>query len=171
MSKLTILKYPDPFLTKPRPETAAVREITDEISTLISDMGETMFSEQGRGLAARQIGKDLDIIVVDQKFMGGGIIVHMINPIITDQSDIKTVSREGCLSIPGFFGEVERFEWVKVEYMDKTGDKKILVASGDLSNIVQHEIDHLHGTLFIDRMNDKQKKKLKGLLKRGNTNK
>ena len=169
MSKLEILKFPDAFLLGRHldPDYHLVKSITPEIKQLVSDMEETLDYHKGEGLAARQVGSDYDIVIITERLVGIAARpplkkrkIVMINPSITDKSEKMQKSREGCLSLPGVFGNVQRHEWVKVEYTELDGSNKIMIASGQLANVIQHEIDHLHGIFFIDNMSKKDKKKL-----------
>mgnify|MGYP000091069725 CR=1 FL=1 len=134
----------DPILRKVSRE---VTEINDRIKTLLEDMVETMYEYDGVGLAAPQVGILRRVVVID---VGEGPI-KMINPEILEQ-DGENVDAEGCLSIPNRSGNVKRPERVKVKYLDENGEEKILEGTGLLARAICHEIDHLNGTLFIDKM-------------------
>ena len=134
----------DPILRKVSRE---VTEINDRIKTLLEDMVETMYEYDGVGLAAPQVGILRRVVVID---VGEGPI-KMINPEILEQ-DGENVDAEGCLSIPNRSGTVKRPERVKVKYLDENGEEKILEGTGLLAREICHEIDHLNGTLFIDKM-------------------
>jgi peptide deformylase len=128
-----------------RVETTPVAEITDELQQLIDDMYETMHAAQGIGLAAPQVGRSerLTVIEVD------GERVVAINPQIVEESGSDR-AEEGCLSIPEIYGEVDRSARVIVEATDRDGKRFSIEADGLLGRCLQHEIDHLHGKLFID---------------------
>ncbi|MDD4601424.1 MAG: peptide deformylase, partial [Negativicutes bacterium] len=98
------------------------------------------------GLAAPQIGMPLRVVVID---IGDGLI-ELINPVITEKEGCEK-NTEGCLSIPGIFGEVERYEKVTVEALNQNGKKVIITGTGFLARAIQHELDHLEGVLFIER--------------------
>jgi peptide deformylase len=136
----------DPVLRKKARE---VREITPTITKLLDDMAETMYDAQGVGLAAPQIGISKRLVVIDVQDEKG--LLKLINPKITVRSGRETAI-EGCLSFPGIAGEVERAAEVTVEALDETGNKISFVAEGLLARACQHEIDHLDGVLFVDRV-------------------
>ena len=133
----------DPILRKVCRE---VPEITDRIKVLLDDMGETMYSADGVGLAAPQVGILKRIIVVDPHDEETGL-VKLVNPEIIE-SDGEQIGVEGCLSIPNFNATVKRPEHVKVKYLDENGEEKIWDAHGFPAVILSHEIDHLNGVLF-----------------------
>lgn len=138
-----IVRYGSKVLTE---QTQEVAEITDEIRDMINHMYEVMVESNGVGLSANQIGKPLRMFVYD-----AGEGQHaLINPKILKRSGSQ-VGNEGCLSIPGLFGDVDRSETVIVQGLDETGKKVKITAEGFLAKIFQHEIDHLDGKLFIDR--------------------
>ncbi|WP_425448975.1 peptide deformylase [Dethiothermospora halolimnae] len=136
----------DPILRK---KSREITEVTDRIRTLIEDMKETMYKEDGVGLAAPQVGILKKIIVID---VGEGPVV-LINPEIIEQEG-EYVDQEGCLSIPGKSGKVKRPEKVKVKYMDMEGNEKTIEGTQLFARALCHEIDHLNGVLFVDRVID-----------------
>jgi len=140
-----IKKYPDPVLRKKAEE---VKEITPEIKTLIEDMKETMINGDGAGLAAPQVGILKRIIIVDA---GKGPLAF-INPEIIRKSKETQVIEEGCLSFPGLFLKIKRAREVEIEAESEKGEKIRLKANGIFPAIFQHEVDHLDGILFIDRI-------------------
>ncbi len=144
--KLKIIKFPNPFL---RRKAKAVKKVTPEIVKLIDDMIETMHAAPGVGLAAPQVHKSVQVIVVDA---GSGPLA-LVNPKILEQSGCQ-VYTEGCLCLPGVEAPVERASHVKVRALDRAGDEFTLTADGYLATILQHEIDHLEGMVFIDRVKD-----------------
>lgn len=124
-----------------------VTEITPSILTLLDDMAETMYGADGVGLAAPQVGILKRIIVID---VGDGI-VELINPEILEESG-EQVGTEGCLSVPGILGEVSRPNYIKVKALDRNG-KEIIVEDTELmARALCHEIDHLNGVLFTERV-------------------
>ncbi|AOM41104.1 peptide deformylase [Xenorhabdus hominickii] len=145
MAILDILTIPDKRL---RQKCVDVTDF-DKVQTLIDDMFETMYStDNGIGLAAPQIGRKEAVLIIDLSSNRDQPMV-LVNPKIVEK-ERRVVNQEGCLSIPGYYADVERFEKVKVEAFDRNG-KPITVESGDfLSIVMQHEIDHLHGIIFID---------------------
>ena len=145
MAVLGVRRYGDPVL---RRKAKPVGEITPEIQSAIDDMVETMFDQVGIGLAAPQVGIALRLVVVDDGKRGTRALV---NPSIVERRGTM-VGEEGCLSLPGIFGEVERSEWIRVQATDRDGAPTTLEARGMLARVIQHEIDHLDGILFIDRL-------------------
>ena len=126
----------------------AVQELTDELVGLLDDMYETMLAHDGVGIAAPQIGKNLQIAVVE---VDENDRFDLINPQIIESKG-KTIFVEGCLSIPHVFGTVERAEEITVRYFDREGDEMEVTAYGYLARAIQHEIDHLNGILFTDKV-------------------
>ena len=166
MARLSVRLYGDPILrTVAEPVTA----VTPDIKTIIADMTETMWHQVGVGLAAPQVGVSLRILVMDDGKRGTRAL---INPTITERRG-SVREEEGCLSLPGIFAEVERSKWLRVSALDGDGAPITLEADGLQAKIVQHEIDHLDGVLFIDRltpvMRDRIKKRIHkdGLTKDG----
>jgi peptide deformylase len=135
----------DPIL---RQDTKPVAAVTDEIRRLIDDMFATMHAAKGIGLAAPQVGRIERIAVVDVE--GGKQPLALVNPEIVSVSAGKDKSEEGCLSIPDVFGDVERPTGAVVQALDRDGRAIEVDATGLLARCLQHEIDHLHGKLFID---------------------
>ncbi len=143
MSVLDIRRAGDPVLkTKAQP----VAKVTKTVRQLLDNMVLTMREADGVGLAAPQVGVSLRVIVVD---VGDGLI-ELINPELTETEGCET-STEGCLSVPGYYGEVERFAQVTVTGLDRKGNLQKISCDGLLARAMQHEIDHLEGVLFIER--------------------
>jgi peptide deformylase len=140
---------PDPVL---RQVAEPVAEVTDAVRQLMDDMVDTMREEHGLGLAAPQIGLSTRVIVMDcsDEDDADPVIWKMANPEIIEASDDLVSMEEGCLSIPGYRGEVTRPASVTVRYLDVDGIQQDMQATGLLAACVQHEIDHLNGRLFID---------------------
>jgi peptide deformylase len=130
-----------------RKKSESLSLIDKKISKLIKDMEKAMKEEKGVGLAAPQVGVNKRIIIV---FMDGKSVIPMINPEIIDYSKETEFGEEGCLSLPGKWGQVERYRQILVQYKDEKGDKRVLRLEGFNARIVQHEIDHLDGILFTD---------------------
>lgn len=150
MAILDIITYPDPFLkTKTRP----VKDVDDTIRKLIDDMAETMYAAPGIGLAATQVGVSHRILVYDisPPEIEDGLQV-LINPEIVEQGGAQLSEGEGCLSVPDFRADVNRYEWVRVTALDREGRPFTIEDSGLHAIVLQHEIDHLDGVLFIDRI-------------------
>lgn len=131
-----------------------VTKFNDNLVKLLENMADTMYDAEGVGLAAPQIGIGKRVIVLD---VGEGLI-EMINPEIIEKNGVDC-DVEGCLSIPGVIGSVERAETVRVKGFDRHGEEIICEASGLLARAFQHEIDHLDGILFVDKAIDIQTKK------------
>ncbi|MFN2601670.1 MAG: peptide deformylase [Gemmatimonadaceae bacterium] len=142
MSILDIRVLGDPVLRK---ETEIVEDVNDDIRKLIDDMFETMYAAEGIGLAAPQIGRTERITVMDVE----GAKFALVNPEIIDrQGSVR--GEEGCLSIPDVFGEVERSNTVTVRAQNERGEEIEIIGNELLARCLQHEIDHLHGKLFLD---------------------
>ena len=124
-----------------------VERVDKGIRNLLDDMAETMYQNDGVGLAAPQVGEKIRVVVIDCQDDHG--LIELINPIIKFREG-EAVDTEGCLSIPDIFGEVKRSVKVKVEFMNRRGKKQTLTATGLLARCIQHELDHLEGQLFID---------------------
>jgi peptide deformylase len=150
MSILDILTYPDPLLKEPARQ---VVKVDDRLQQIIEDIAETMYQAPGVGLAATQTGVDACIIVFDPEADAQNRDFQvLVNPTITETRGKVISENEGCLSVPDFRSDVPRFDRVVVEGLDRYGNPCKIDASGLLSTILQHEIDHLNGILFIDRI-------------------
>ena len=149
MAVLTICTYPDPVL---RRKTECVKIIDKGVQRLIDDMVNTMYDAPGVGLAANQVGRSLSLIVVDiqREECEYGLIV-LINPELVSARGEMTFE-EGCLSVPDYFASVTRHEEIVVSGLDRDGKQIQITASGLLAIALQHEMDHLEGKLFIDRI-------------------
>ena len=155
MSKRNIIIEPDPILRK---KSDSLEKVDDELRSLMDDMLETMYSAPGIGLAAVQIGILKRIIVIDvSKEDQKKEPLFLVNPKITFKSQKISTYEEGCLSLPGYFAEIERPAECHVEYIGYDGKNKNLKAEGILSTCIQHEIDHLNGILFIDYLSKLKK--------------
>lgn len=171
MAKLEILTYPDPRLAK---KSEPVTKFGPELKGLVSDMLETMYHAPGIGLAAPQINVHKQIVVIDVDYDS----TDDDPPVFTDQNprvfinakivakDGNILFKEGCLSVPGEYEEVERAERVTVEYQDVNGEKQRLEADGILAVAIQHELDHLDGRLFIDRLSFVKSRSIKRKIKK-----
>jgi peptide deformylase len=148
MALLQIVTYPEKSLSLP---SDRVDTIDDEIRQLIEDMGETMFHESGIGLAAPQVGVNKRILVYDAR-VEDPKIAALINPEIIQASGSQLSENEGCLSVVDFRADVKRYEQVTVRALDMDGNPVEFEAHGLMAVIMQHEIDHLDGILFIDRI-------------------
>ena len=146
----------DPIL---RTKAEPVADITAEVRTLITDMFETMYAEDGVGLAAPQVGIGQRVIVVDPRDESVEPFA-LVNPQIQRASDDTEKGEEGCLSLPGLKEMVERPMTVTVTGLSDAGEPVTIEAEGLLARILQHEIDHLDGILFIDRVSPLKRKML-----------
>ena len=150
MGVLTIRRLGDTILNE---QAASVGKIDREIKRLLDDMALTMHHAKGVGLAAPQVGHSLRIIIVN----GKEGLIELINPSIIAAEGCNC-NVEGCLSIPGLFGEVERYTKVTVEGYNRDGKKITIYGQDLLARALQHEIDHLEGILFIERVKEVQKR-------------
>ncbi len=150
MAVLPIRKLPDPVL---RAKAGEVTEVTDELQRLIDDMAETMYAAPGIGLAANQVGVLHRLIVFDVSHREGGPrdLQVILNPCIT-AGEGEFIREEGCLSVADFSAEVKRHARVKVKGLDREGKPLEITGEGLLAVVIQHEVDHLDGILFIDRI-------------------
>ncbi len=166
MAVREIKKYPDPVL---RRKTASVGAIDEDICRLIDDMVETMHAAPGVGLAANQVGVPLQVAVIDigshEEEGEKHSLVVLINPEIVSQEG-AVVAEEGCLSVPDFTEKVKRAARVKVRARDRAGKTFELEADGLMAKALQHEIDHLNGILFIDRLSPIKKSIFRRKLKK-----
>lgn len=161
MAILNILHYPDERLHKiARP----VENVTDAIRQLIDDMAETMYQAPGIGLAATQVDVHQRVIVVDINEDKKGLIA-LINPKIISANG-KTLFEEGCLSVPGVYEEVERAEQIVIEALDRNGATIRLEADGLLAICIQHEMDHLDGKVFVERLSRLKQTRILSRLKK-----
>lgn len=172
MALLPILAYPDPRL---RTIAAPVAAVDDTIKTLIDDMFETMYHANGIGLAATQVDRHVQLIVMDLARDGEEPAPQVfINPVVTPLTDELKPYQEGCLSVPEVYDDVERPSRVHIDALDRDGKAFSIDADGLLAVCIQHEMDHLNGKLFVDylstlkqsRARDKVKKALKAREKR-----
>jgi len=164
MAKLEVLTYPHEIL---KAVAKRVDAYNDDLKTLADNMLETMYVAPGVGLAAPQVGQSIRLIVVDTRpsddeghYISENMTeleknatypIVMVNPVIkSKKGQIKW--EEGCLSVPGYTEEVERAEWIEVEYQDTLGKKHKMQADSLLGVCIQHEIDHLDGKVFIERL-------------------
>lgn len=149
MAILEIRTYPDPVLTK---KAESVEKFDKALRRLLDDMAETMYAAPGVGLAAPQIGVSLRAIVVDASpRVEGAELIKLINPVITCEEG-QLVCEEGCLSVPGFAVELTRAAKICVEGFDEYGKPVNIETNTFLAAVLQHEIDHLDGVLFIDHL-------------------
>ena len=150
MAVLPILKHPDPVL---RRKAKRVSHVDESLNRLIDDMIETMYQASGAGLAAPQVGVSLKIAVIgipDEE------VIVLVNPELVKKSGERVVI-EGCLSVPGYRGEIKRAEKVTVKALDRNGKAFRIKADDLLAEVLEHEIDHLNGILYIDHLESPEK--------------
>ena len=158
MSILKILIFPDQRL---RTVAKPVLEVDETIKKLVSNMQETMYTGNGIGLSATQVNVHKRIIVIDTSDEKDSPLV-LINPEIeVINPEERTVYEEGCLSVPGFYEEVERASKIKVIAKDREGKKQIIEAKGLLSVTIQHEMDHLEGKIFVDYLSNLKRQRIR----------
>jgi len=160
-----ILTYPNPILRK---KSKDVEVFDENLHILLDDMNDTMIEAGGVGLAAIQIGIDLNVLIINlpvedesSEFFTQQIqenLIEAINPVITHK-DGEQVFNEGCLSIPGYHAEVQRAEHIVVEYFNRDGQKQIVEAEDFLAVAWQHEMEHLSGHVFIENLSYLKRKK------------
>lgn len=161
MAILEVLSFPDERL---RTVAKPVENVDAEIKQLVADMFETMKDENGIGLAATQVNRHVQVVVMDVTEEQNEPRVF-INPKITKKDGV-TISEEGCLSVPGNYAKVERAETITVEALDAEGNAYSLDADGLLAICIQHELDHLKGKLFIDYLSPLKRQRIKKKLEK-----
>lgn len=181
MALLEILKFPDPRLRK---KCAPVDKVTPELQQFAKDMLETMYANRGIGLAAAQVNRQVRLVVIDTRKpsddeaelryeLGGESELEkavqqpliLFNPVIKKKEG-KTTYDEGCLSIPTYYETVERARYVEVEALNENGEKIVIKTDGLLAICIQHEIDHLDGKLFVDRLSPIKSARVKAKIKK-----
>lgn len=175
---LEILKYPDARLRK---KGVTVSEVTPELKKLAEDMVETMYASNGIGLAAPQVGQSIRLLVIDTRPRDeeGNIDTSSMTeleraieqPLVIFNPEIfvtreKTTYEEGCLSVPGFYETVERSLYIEAKYIDIKGEERVLKTDGLLAICLQHEMDHLEGKLFIDRLSFLKSNRIKSRIQK-----
>ncbi len=164
MTILEIFTYPNKFLSQP---TKPVEDIDDKLQQLIDDMANTMYQAPGIGLAAIQVGHDKSLLVYDISPRDGKRSLQiLINPRIISSEGTTISEDEGCLSVPDFKTNVKRSEFILVEGLDRDGKPLRFDAEGLLAIVLQHEIDHLNGILFIDRISSLKRELYKRRIKK-----
>lgn len=154
-----IVVYPDKRLKQRSKE---VEKFDKELHTLLDDMNETMMAKNGVGLAAIQVGVPIRALIINIPDEEGNQkqenLIEVINPRILETKG-KIKYTEGCLSVPEYYDEVERAEWVKIEFFNRFGEKQVVETDGLLAVAFQHETDHLNGHLFIEKLSFLKRKK------------
>ena len=160
MALLDILEYPD---TRLRTVAKPVTEVNDEVRKIVDNMLETMYHAQGVGLAATQVDIHQQIVVMDMSEKGDAPLV-LINPSYEGIGENKSELQEGCLSVPGFYELLDRFDKVRLSALNRDGEEYTIELNGLAAVCVQHELDHLKGKLFVDALSrmkqDRIRKKL-----------
>ena len=155
MTQRKIIIEPDTILRK---KSDPLEKVDNELRKLMDDMLETMYAAPGIGLAAVQIGVLKRVVVIDiSKEKEEKSPIFLINPEIVYKSKKTSIYEEGCLSLPGYFAEIERPAECQIEYLDYDGKKKEMKVDGLLATCIQHEVDHLNGVLFIDYLSKLKK--------------
>jgi peptide deformylase len=178
LSLLKVYTYPEEVLKK---VAKPIAKVTDELRKLASDMLETMYVAPGIGLAAPQVGESIRLVVIDTRFKNEEgeydtesmtdleknikQPLKLFNPVIKVKEG-KTKFDEGCLSVPGFIETVQRANYVEVEALNENGEKILIKTDGLLAICIQHELDHLEGKLFIDRLSTVKKNLIKAKIKK-----
>jgi peptide deformylase len=157
MALLPILCYPDPKLHK---VAKPVAQVDTRIKNLVADMLETMYEAKGIGLAATQVDVHERLIVIDVSEERNAPLV-LINPELTWTSAEKHINEEGCLSVPGIYDGVERFDAVHVTALDGNGKSRVIEADGMLAVCIQHEMDHLMGKVFVEYLSPLKRNRIK----------
>lgn len=161
MPVLDILEFPDERL---RTRAKPVEEVTDEIRQLVDDMFETMYVAPGIGLAATQVNVHQRVVVIDISREKDQPLC-LINPVIVAKDGIEQ-HEEGCLSVPGIYETVERADHIKVEALNRDGEKFVLETGDLLAVCIQHELDHLDGKLFVDYLSPLKRNRIKKKLEK-----
>ena len=159
MALLPILRFPDPRLKK---IAAPGTNIDDSVRRLIAEMAETMYEAPGIGLAATQVDVHKQIVVIDISEDRNQLLA-LINPRLENFQG-QQEGEEGCLSVPGIYEKVQRAERVTVHYQDGDGAQRTLVAEGLLAVCIQHELDHLNGTVFVDHLSQLKQTRIRSKL-------
>ena len=161
MAKLKILEFPDPRL---RTKATPVEVVDDALRALIDDMFETMYAAPGIGLAATQVDVHKRLLITDVSPDKTEPFVF-INPEILEKDGV-VVTDEGCLSVPGYYEEVERADHIRVRFLDRSGAQQEMEAQGLLAVCIQHEIDHLDGKLFVDYLSEAKRQRIRKKLEK-----
>ncbi len=163
---LSIVEYPDKRL---REKSCEVKEFDDSLHKLLDAMNPLMMNTNGIGLAAIQVAHPIRALILNIPDEEGEQppenLIEIINPVMTHKSG-ETTYQEGCLSVPQFYEDVKRYENIVINYQDRYGNTKVLDADGLLAIAIQHEMDHLDGVLFIDKLSYSRRKKFEKEYKR-----
>lgn len=160
---LDIVKFPDKTLRK---KNKPVEKVTEDVLKKLDDMAETMYNAPGVGLAAPQVGIDIRLVVMDITAEDEpSKLEKLINPEVLEYEGEQT-GEEGCLSLPGEYADVQRAEWIRYKYIDENGDKHEEETTGLKARVIQHEVDHLDGILFIDKLSTMKRDMIKKRIKK-----
>jgi len=162
MARMRVRIYGDGVL---RVKSGEVTEFDEALAHFIDDMVETMMFEDGVGLAANQVGVTRRIAVINREPGNPDTLIKIVNPKITASSDVTESVEEGCLSVPGIHGNVIRPVGIELEYQDETGGRHAMKTDGIVARIIQHELDHLDGVMFVDRLSLAKKVLIRGKLR------
>lgn len=162
MTILSVLRFPDERL---KTKATQVTEVNDNVKSIVSDMFETMYDENGVGLAATQVNIHQQIVVIDVSENKETPIV-LINPEIIARSEETLINEEGCLSVPGCYAKVDRHTNVTVKALDINGKEFTLDGDELLAICIQHELDHLKGILFVDYLSPLKRQRIKTKLEK-----
>lgn len=164
--KLKIVEYPNKRLKE---KSKKIEIFDNELHSLLDSMYPIMINTNGIGLAAIQVDYAVQVLILNipdedgEQFKEN--LLEIINPVITSKNG-ETVYQEGCLSVPHFYEDIKRFETISISYQDRAGNEKTLDADGLLSIAIQHEVDHLNGILFIDKLPSSRRRKFEKEYKR-----
>ena len=161
MAILSILEFPDPRLRK---TARPVSKVDDDLRSLIDDMFETMYTAPGIGLAATQVNIHKRLLIADVS-ADQTEPYALINPDILEKDGV-IVTEEGCLSVPGYYEEVERADHIRVRFENRDGEQVEMEATGLLAVCIQHEVDHLDGKLFVDYLSEARRQQIRKRLVR-----
>ena len=163
---LTIVEYPNKKL---REKSVKIESFDNNLHQLLDAMYPIMMDTNGIGLAAIQVSYALEVLILNIPDEEGEQttqnLLEIINPVVTSQNG-ETIYQEGCLSVPSFYEDIQRFETITINYQDREGNAKTIEADGLLSIALQHEIDHLNGILFIDKLTSSRRRKFEKEYKR-----
>jgi len=150
---LKIITDPNPILHKKGADLTGADLKSDKIQKLIADMAETMYSSDGVGIAAPQVEQSIQLCVIAKQYnaLNANKDLVLVNPVWVKQSVLKKTDEEGCLSVPNIYGQVKRYTKIKVKALDKTGRPVDFIAKDFSARVIQHEVDHLNGILFIEK--------------------
>jgi len=148
---LKIITHPHPVL---RQKAKPIKDVTSkELQKLIPELTELMIKSDGLGIAAPQVAQSIRLIIVRYRDDN----LALVNPKITNKSILKEIDEEGCLSVPNIYGQVKRCKKITVKYQDPSGKLRKLTGEGLFARVIQHEVDHLDGILFIDKAKNLRK--------------